>query len=104
MGLALLSGVTLTNLMKAKQRPKLGVQLNINTGLISIIPLLAIVIIIASVWSLAQAWQFSIGFFLTAIFPALFVLLIEFTSKKKFFIQESLDNPNEKRKLIALSV
>jgi hypothetical protein len=102
LGFVLMSGITISNVLRAKKNVQNGIQLNVNVGLAVIIPVLAIVFILAFLLSLSDAWQFSIGFFAASIFPALFVIIFEFTSKKKFFIQESLTIPSEKRKLIAI--
>lgn len=94
LGLGIMSGITIANLIRAKKKPVkstdyyLGVDLNIKTGVLVVVPFLAIVIILAFFYSISEAWQFSTGFFLAAFFPFMIVILYEVVSKGKFFIRE----------------
>lgn len=100
LGFAILSVVTLTNLIGAKKNPKKGRELKLKIGFIVFIPFLVILIGIALFLGISQAWQFSMGFFLAAIFPILIVTFYEVSTKGKFFVKEMKDDPSKGRKLI----
>lgn len=100
LGFTILSVVTLINLIGAKKNPKKGRELKLITGFIVFIPFLVILISIALFLGISQAWQFSMGFFLTAIFPILIVTFYEMSAKGKFFVKEFKDDPSKGRKLV----
>jgi MFS family permease len=102
-GFGTMSGITLSNIIRTKNNPKRESTMNFMVGLAISIPLIVLVIGLALFVGLASAWQFSIGFFLAAIFPALFVILFELTTKNKFFIREAKDEPQKDRKLVAVA-
>lgn len=102
-GFGTMSGITLSNIIRTKNNPKRESTMNFMVGLAISIPLIVLVIGLALFIGLASAWQFSIGFFLAAIFPALFVILFELTTKNKFFIREAKDEPQKDRKLVAVA-
>lgn len=103
LGLGAMAGMTIANLSRAKNNPVNGTKLNLKVGMAAFIPFLVILIILAFFLGIATAWQFSMGFFVAAIFPPLIVILYELTSKKKFFIQEVPNEPSESKKLIAVA-
>jgi len=103
LGLGAMAGMTIANLSRAKNNPVNGTTLKLTFGIAAFIPFLIILIILAFFLGIATAWQFSMGFFVAAIFPPLIVILYELTSKKKFFIQEALNEPSESKKLIAVA-
>ena len=102
-GFGTMSGITLSNIIRTKNNPKRESVMNIMVGLAISIPLIVLIIILALYLGLASAWQFSIGFFLAAIFPALFVILFELTTKNKFFIREAKDDPQKGRTLVVVA-
>jgi hypothetical protein len=102
-GFGAMSGVTLSNIIRTKNHPRSESKMNFSVGLAISIPFIIITVILALFKGLASAWQFSIGFFLAAIFPALFVILFEVFTKKKFFIRETEDEPEKGRKLVAVA-
>ena len=103
LGFGVMSGITIANVLSAKSNPVNGSKLHSHIGYVIFIPFIVIVIVFAFIEGIAIAWQFSIGFFLAAIFPALFVTIFELSSKKKFFVQEPIKSPAKGRKLIAVS-
>lgn len=100
LGFGILSVVTLTNLIGAKKNPKKGRELKLKIGFIVFIPFLVILIGIALFLGISKAWQFSMGFFLAAIFPIIIVIIYEASSKGKFFVKEVKDDPSKGRKLV----
>jgi hypothetical protein len=100
LGFGALTVVTVVNLVGAKKNPKKGRELKLRTGFIIYIPFLVILICIALFLGISKAWQFSMGFFLAAIFPILIVTLYEVSAKGKFFVKEMKDDPSKGRKLI----
>lgn len=103
LGFAAMSGITLSNIIRTKNNPNSESKMNFSIGLAISIPFIIITVILALFKGLASAWQFSIGFFLAAIFPALFVILFEVSTKKKFFIRETEEEPEKGRKLVAVA-
>lgn len=103
LGFGSMSGMTIVNLSRAKNRPQSGIKLDLRTGIVVFMPFIIITIVLAFFYSISLAWQFSTGYFLAAIFPMLIVLAYEYSSKKKFFIQESITTPSEGRKLIVVA-
>ncbi len=100
LGFITLSGITLTNLARAKRNPTKGCKLKVVVGLFAYLPFIIILLVLAFFEGLSLAWQFSTGFFLAAIFPLMFVILYETGSKGKFFVQEKVSDPSKGRKLI----
>jgi len=94
LGLGTMSGITLVNMMRAKSK-KSGANLQLKVGFIIYAPIFLIMLILALFFGIATVWQFSIGFFVTAIFPLVLVLLMELTSKGKFFVQEEHQKVNK---------
>ncbi len=98
-GLFAMSGMTVFNILRAKDGKKEGVEIN-NTLIIAVyLPLILILVILALVFGLSTVWQFSIGFFVTSIIPPLIVLLGEVTSRGKFYVLES-EKPKKMLKLV----
>jgi hypothetical protein len=60
-----------------------------------------VIVLLAMLYGLSTVWQFSIGFFMTAIIPPLVVILSEVVSKGRFFIRE-MDDPKKGRRLYML--
>ncbi len=111
LGFGSMSGITISNLVKAKGKQAKGsintaaaylngIDLNITKGVAVFLPFLIINIILALFFSLATAWQFSMGFFFAAIFPILIVVFYEVSSKGKFFVHEGQEGISEIRKLV----
>mgnify|MGYP006284326435 CR=1 FL=1 len=98
-GLFAMSGMTVFNILRAKDGKKEGVEIN-NTLIIAVyLPLILILVILALVFGLSTVWQFSIGFFVTSIIPPLIVLLGEVTSRGKFYVLER-EKPKKMLKLV----
>lgn len=102
LGFGCTSGLIITNMIRAKKHPGVGIKLNSTIAIGICIPFLIILIVLAFNESLALAWQFSMGFFLAMIFPWIIVLGYEFSSKRKFFVQEVPDDPSAGRRLVAV--
>jgi MFS family permease len=98
-GIFAMSGMTVFNIIRARDRKKEGVKID-NTLIIAVyVPLILILVILALVFGLSTVWQFSIGFFVTSIIPPLIVLLGEVTSKGKFYVLER-EKPKKMLKLV----
>jgi len=102
LGLISISSLTFFNMLRAKKNRGNGVKLNSVIGVAIYIPFLLILLTLALFYGLALAWQFSMGFFITAIFPILIVIFYELSSKLKFFVEEIPDQPSEGRRLVAV--
>lgn len=100
LGFGAISSITFSNLARAKKKGKKGCELNLKVGIIIFIPFIIILLILAFFFGISTAWQFSMGFFLAAIFPPLVVIIYEAGSKGKFFVRELKDDPSKGRKLI----
>jgi hypothetical protein len=103
LGLGTMSGMALVNMLRAKKKARTGIELHLKTGFIIYAPIFVIFVVLALFWGIATVWQFSIGFFATAIFPLLLVLLIELTSKGKFFVQETLEGAGKGNRLVFIT-
>jgi hypothetical protein len=111
LGFGSLSGITISNLVKAKGKQAKGINyhaaaylngidLNVTKGVAVFLPFIIIAVILALYLGLATAWQFSMGFFFAAIFPILIVVFYEVSSKGKFFVHEGQEGISEIRKLV----
>ncbi|UCE37992.1 MAG: hypothetical protein JSW00_01770 [Thermoplasmata archaeon] len=100
LGFGAISGITIVNMIRAKKNPTNGIELKVLIGVVAYIPFILILMTLALFDSIYTAWQFSTGFFLASIFPILFVMLFELSSKGKFFVRELADDPSSKRKLV----
>ncbi|UCH89881.1 MAG: hypothetical protein JSV49_04355 [Thermoplasmata archaeon] len=100
LGLISISGITLMNLFRAKRNRERGCNLSLKLGFITFLPFLIILLGLAFFIGISTAWQFSTGFFLTPIFPLLFVTILEVNSKGKFFVREMGGESSRTRKLI----
>jgi hypothetical protein len=103
LGIGTMSGMAVVNMLRAKKKAKTGITLQLKTGFIIYAPIFIIFVVLALFWGIATVWQFSIGFFATAVFPLLLVLLFELTSKGKFFVQETTQGVGKGSKLIFIS-
>lgn len=103
LGFICTSGLIITNMIRAKKHPGVGIKLSSTISIAILIPFLIILITLAFNEGLALAWQFSTGFFLAMIFPWIIVLGYELSSKRKFFVQEVPDDPSAGRRLVAVS-
>jgi hypothetical protein len=99
LGLATMTGITAFNIIRAKSKPSVPVRLNAKLILFASIPILLTILVIALVFSISDAWQFSIGYFGTTIVPPILVLLVEVSAKGKFFVRET-EKPAKKRHLV----
>jgi hypothetical protein len=97
LGLITMTGMTLFNLYKAKTSSGKGVYLKSVTTLIVFTPILMVMVVLAMLYGISTAWQFSIGFFITSAIPPVVVILSEVVSKGKFFISEIGDQKNGRR-------
>jgi hypothetical protein len=100
LGFISISSITIMNLVKAKGDPKNGYKLNMKVGLVAYVPFIAIFLGITLFVSLSSGWKFATGFFLASIFPIIFIVAFEASSKGKFFIKEAVNDPSWGRKLI----
>lgn len=88
LGLLTVTGLTATNLLRAKKKAKKGAKLDQWIVLAVYLPILLVVMVIALFLGLSTMWQFSIGFFGTMVVPPLLVLLFETAFKGRFFVRE----------------
>jgi hypothetical protein len=100
-GFGLTFGITISNLSRAKNRTA-GAKLNINIGLVGFLIFLIIILFLAFFVGLSTMFQFSIGFFIAAVFPVILILTFEVMYKGKFFVIEDDGTPDVGRKLIFL--
>jgi hypothetical protein len=100
LGFGSLTGLIISNLTRSKRNPQIGAELKFSGAIVAFLPFLLIGIILMLFFGLATAWQFSTGFFLTALFPVIFVTLIELNAKGKFYVREFTIDPSKGRKLI----
>jgi hypothetical protein len=103
LGFAIMTGLMLVNLIRAKKKQEEGIKLNPTLGVAAFLPFLVILIGLALFEGIATAWQFSTGFFLAPIIPLLIMIFYEMNSKGKFFVREVSDDPSEPRKLVFVS-
>jgi hypothetical protein len=99
LGLLCMSGLTVFNVFRASRKRKTGIEIK-NTFIIGVyVPLILLILIIALVNGISSVWQFSMGFFFTAIIPPLIVLTVELSTRSKFFVKET-EGPNSSLHLI----
>ena len=100
LGLVIMIGIPIANAARAKNKPNTGTSLNVLAGVVIVLVYIVADVAIAMFINLALAWQFSMGFFAAAFFPALIIGLYEIASKGKLYIQEPPDDVKEERKLV----
>jgi len=100
LGFAIMTGVTMVNLIRAKKKPEDGAKLNPTLGIVAFLPFLVILIGLVLFEGISDAWQFSTGFFLAPIIPLLIVIFYEMNSKGRFFVREVADDSTEPKKLV----
>lgn len=99
LGFIVITGSTIYNVMRAKKDTKRGVKMETKMILIAYIPIMVIVLVIALIFGLSQAWQLSVGFFATTVIPPLFVLIMELVSKGHLMVRE-YEKPSKMRYLV----
>ncbi len=99
LGLISMSGLTIYNVIRARKKMKKGIDLN-GTFVIAIyIPIILVIVVIAMIYGISTVWQFSVGFFITAAFPPIIVILTETVLKGRFFVQE-IETPRRLSRLV----
>lgn len=87
-GAVCMAGLTIYNVYRADKNSGKAVKINRNITIAIYGPIIAGILIIAVVFGISTVWQFSIGFFASAVIPPVVVLIAETTRKGKLFTME----------------
>lgn len=99
LGLISMSGLTIYNLFRANKNKTRKVKVNTMATVFVFAPMLVAVLVLSLIWGISTAWQFSIGYFASALIPPFIVGFMELGAKGKFFVND-IEKPKRATEII----